>query len=245
LADDVTFGAGNNATPPDQVKAATDEITTGPHTGAHAGVAKLAVSANGDGTHIPATAAGGLLVDVSNATLVVDASGATVPVSNTGLTELAGAIDGTEVQVDIVGSIPAGNNNIGDVDIASLPNEGQQTMANSISVAIASDQGPIEVDGSVEAVDEPYATAAQTSVADNAADVELLAANAARKRWAVTNDSTVTLYVSYDGAASLTNYFVQVPPNSFFSDDHWVGEVRGIWSSDPGTGAARLVEIEA
>jgi hypothetical protein len=41
--------------------------------------------------------------------------------------------------VDVL-SIAAGNNNIGDVDIASLPNEGQQTMANSISVAIASDQ---------------------------------------------------------------------------------------------------------
>ena len=39
-----------------------------------------------------------------------------------------------------VASIAAGNNNIGDVDVASLPNEGQQTMANSISVAIASDQ---------------------------------------------------------------------------------------------------------
>ncbi len=42
------------------------------------------------------------------------------------------------VQVDA--ALPAGTNNIGDVDIASLPNEGQQTMANSISVAIASDQ---------------------------------------------------------------------------------------------------------
>jgi hypothetical protein len=41
--------------------------------------------------------------------------------------------------------LPAGNNNIGDVDIASLPNEGQQSMANSISVAIASDQSALTV----------------------------------------------------------------------------------------------------
>ncbi len=41
-----------------------------------------------------------------------------IAVTNAGLTELAAAID-TEVQVDIVGAIPAGNNNIGDVDVAS------------------------------------------------------------------------------------------------------------------------------
>ena len=32
-----------------------------------------------------------------------------------------------------------------DADITSLPNEGQQTMANSISVAIASDQSAVPV----------------------------------------------------------------------------------------------------
>lgn len=73
----------------------------------------------------------------------------------------------------------------------------------------------------------------------------MLAPNALRKKWGVTNDCTVTLYISYDGAASLTNYFVQVSPNAFFTDENWVGEIRGIWSPDPGTGAARLIEIEA
>ena len=38
-----------------------------------------------------------------------------------------------------------GNDPSVDVDIASLPNEGQQTMANSISVAVASDQSAIPV----------------------------------------------------------------------------------------------------
>lgn len=45
--------------------------------------------------------------------------------------------------------LPAGTNNIGDVDIATLPNEGQQTMAGSISVAIASDQSAVPVSGTV------------------------------------------------------------------------------------------------
>ena len=41
-----------------------------------------------------------------------------IAVTNAGLTELAAAID-TEVQVDVVGALPAGNNNIGDVDVLS------------------------------------------------------------------------------------------------------------------------------
>lgn len=58
--------------------------------------------------------------------------------------------------VDVL-SIAAGDNNIGNVDIASLPNEGQQTMANSISVAIASDQSAVEVIGDI-ATDSPLGT---------------------------------------------------------------------------------------
>lgn len=50
----------------------------------------------------------------------IAASGVTVPVSNAGLTALNGAISGTEVQVDVVASLPAGINNIGDVDVASI-----------------------------------------------------------------------------------------------------------------------------
>lgn len=81
---------------------------------------------------IIADAAGDALDITAGGEILVDGSGATQP-------------------VDIVTAIPAGNNNIGDVDIASLPNEGQQTMANSISVAIASDQSGIPITGSVSA----------------------------------------------------------------------------------------------
>jgi len=34
---------------------------------------------------------------------------------------IAGAVSGSEMQVDVVGALPAGTNNIGDVDVASLP----------------------------------------------------------------------------------------------------------------------------
>jgi len=40
-------------------------------------------------------------------------------------------------------SIPAGTNNIGDVDVLTLPKDGQATMANSIPVVLASDQSAV------------------------------------------------------------------------------------------------------
>ena len=62
----------------------------------------------------------GVNVTAGNA-LTVDGSAVTQPISHAALTELAAAID-TEVQVDIVGALPAGTNNIGDVDIITMPN---------------------------------------------------------------------------------------------------------------------------
>lgn len=75
----------------------------------------------------------GVNVTAGNA-LTVDASATTQPVSHAALTELAAAID-TEVQVDIVGALPAGTNNIGDVDVVSsaLPT-GASTSANQTTL---------------------------------------------------------------------------------------------------------------
>lgn len=162
MADDVQFTVAANATPPGGTFAATDETASGPHSvGSHMGIAKLAVAADGDSTHIPATAADGLLVNVSNASL-------TGPTSSTLL-----------------------------------------------------------------------------SVDDDAADVELLAANALRLGFSVTNDSSATLYLALAGAVSLTSYTVRIPTFGFFSDDSgYIGAIHGIWDSDPNDGAARITELE-
>lgn len=134
------------------------------------GVAKLAVSADGDSTHLPATAADGLLVNL-----------------------------GANNDVTVTGTVTA-----------NTPTSG---------------------------------TATRTTVADNAADVQILAANAAREKYSVTNDSSATLFLA-DGAAaaSTTSYTVQIPRGGFYSNEAYTGEVRGIWSSDPGDGAARITE---
>ena len=72
-----------------------------------------------------------------------DALSALTPIEGDYVPLRAGSTGALWVDVASLPALPAGANNIGDVDIVSLPNEGQQTMANSISVAVASDQSAI------------------------------------------------------------------------------------------------------
>lgn len=74
-------------------------------------------------------------------TVTVDGSGVTQPVSHAALTELAAAID-TEVQVDVVGALPAGTNNIGDVGVLTVPAD--PFGANADAAATAGSTGSIQ-----------------------------------------------------------------------------------------------------
>jgi hypothetical protein len=92
-------------------------------------------------------------VDVGNFPATQPVSG-TVAVTHAALTELGTAID-TELQVDVVGALPAGTNNIGDVDVASLPalpagtnNIGDVDIASMPNVTL---NEPVTVDGTVTA----------------------------------------------------------------------------------------------
>lgn len=116
------------------------------------------VDLDSDATLGSAIPAAGQLVAGSDGTLAraikTDAAGElqidvlTLPSVTVGAALPAGANNIGDVDVLTLPALPAGTNNIGDVDIASLPNEGQQTMANSISVAIASDQSAVTAVGS-------------------------------------------------------------------------------------------------
>jgi hypothetical protein len=116
----------------------------------NAGLTEVAAAINASSQMDVNIAASAATVAVSNAGLTelaaainassqmdvnLAASNATVTVANAGLTELAAAID-TEVQCDIVGSLPAGTNNIGDVDIASIA-AGDNNIGNVDIASIA------------------------------------------------------------------------------------------------------------
>lgn len=67
-----------------------------------------------------ATEVAGLLTDTELRATPVPVSG-TVAVTNAGLTTIAGAVSGTEMQVDVVGALPSGTNTIGAVK--SVPSD--------------------------------------------------------------------------------------------------------------------------
>jgi hypothetical protein len=87
-------------------------------------------------------------------------------------------------------------------------------------------------------------TSASTAVAAAAASTQLLAANAARKRYTVTNDSSLVAYVlEGSGTVSATNYTYQIQPGGFYSTTEWSGAVKAIWAS--ATGNAYITEYTA
>lgn len=56
----------------------------------------------------------------------------TVAVTNDGINTIAGAVSGTEMQVDVVAALPAGTNNIGDVDVLSvIPGTGATNLGKA------------------------------------------------------------------------------------------------------------------
>lgn len=113
----------------------------------------IAVAANGGAVAITGDTANGLDVDVTriSGTVTVDGSGVTQPVSHAALTELAAAID-TEVQCDIVGALPAGNNNIGDVDVASVTGNVTVVQATAANLNVT-EASAAAIKTAVEALD--------------------------------------------------------------------------------------------
>lgn len=80
------------------------------------------------------TSAAGTTDVTSDSGVTVYQGDASWTVDNAGLTELAAAID-TEVQVDVVGALPAGDNNIGNIDVASIAAGANYIGLASVNVA--------------------------------------------------------------------------------------------------------------
>lgn len=124
------------------------------------------------------------------------------------------------------------------VEVTALPNEGQQTMANSISVAIASDQSTLPVK------ELRSATATTSQVADTASSATLLAANTDRLGATIANDSSAVLFVKFGTTASSTDYSARLPQYAYLEVPYgYTGRIDGIWASDPNDGAARITEF--
>ena len=96
--------------------------------------------------------------------------------------------------------------------------------------------------GSVEI--EGAGTATVTSVDDSATAVTLLAANTARKKVTIFNDSTETLFIRKgSGTPTTTDYSEKILAQETWFDALPVSTVaiQGIWAAN-GSGAAKITE---
>lgn len=81
-------------------------------------------------------------------------------------------------------------------------------------------------------------TPTTTSVASSATSVTILAANANRKGFSISNISTAKLYLSFTSPATTTNCFIEVPAGAFLLLDQQLivsNAIYGIWASANGT----------
>lgn len=135
MADNVAYTPGSGAT------IAADEIGGVLHQRV-----KLSLGADGSAADAPGDGTDGMLVNLganndvtvagvataaNQTTLIghVDGIETVLGTIDADTSALAGTVAGTEVQVDIVAALPAGTNNIGDVDVLTLPNVTIGTMA--------------------------------------------------------------------------------------------------------------------
>lgn len=125
----------------------TEEITVGAND-VHR--ERIQVAGAGDTDIAAVDATNGLDVDVTRSALPTgaatsakqDTAAAILTTIDTDTGTIAGAVSGTEMQVDVVAALPAGNNNIGDVDIASIA-AGDNNIGN---VDVASLPGTVATD---------------------------------------------------------------------------------------------------
>lgn len=171
-----------------------------------------------------------------------------IPVSDNGGSI---TVDGT---VTIGTALPAGTNNIGDVDVLTLPSVTLASQANPFSSAIpvSDNGGSITVDGTVAATQSgtwsvataTYSSSAVSSVTSAATNTVLLASNASRRQAVLYNDCDKAVYVKLGATASSTSFTYRLQPNQTLElpTPVYTGAIDGIWDSSP-TGSMRVTEI--
>jgi hypothetical protein len=118
--------------------------------------------------------------------------------------------------VTISTALPAGTNNIGDVDVLTLPD-----------VALKN-----------------YSTSAVTNVVSAATSTSILASNANRRMAIMVNDTDKNTYVKLGATASTTSFSYKLSPGQILElpIPIYTGAIDAIWDASP-TGSMRVTEI--
>lgn len=143
-----------------------------------------------------------------------------IPVSdNGGSITVDGTVAATQSgtwNVTVNTALPAGTNNIGDVDVLTLPD-----------VAI-----------------KTYSSSSVTSVVSAAVSTSILASNANRRMAIMVNDTDKNAYVKLGATASTTSFSYKLTPGQTLElpVPVYTGAIDAIWDTSP-TGSMRVTEI--
>lgn len=186
---------------------------------------------------------------VSSALPTGAATAANQSTGNGHLATIAGAVSGTEVQADIVASLPAGTNNIGDVDVASIAagsnlvgdvglsgarTSGGTTMFRSIDV----DETEDEVKSSAGQVYWIHAMNLTGSV------LYLKFYNAAAASVTVgTTTPVLTFPIATQGDTNGAGFTLSIPNGIAFDTGICVAATTGIADNDTGAPAANAMVV--
>ena len=165
------------------------------------------------------------------AQVVTGPAGGPVPVDIQGAT-LSLDADGVEIKNDSGNPIPVSDAG------GSLTVDGPLTDTELRAAAVVVDGSGVTQPTSV-----PVRTPTTTSVASSATSVTILASNANRKGFSVSNISSSKLYLSFSTPATVANCFIEVPAGAFLLLDQQLivtSAIYGIWSS--AVGAVQVTE---
>lgn len=161
---------------------------------------------------------------------------ATQPVSATDL-DIRNLVFATD-KVDASGTVlGAGTNNIGDVDVLTLPAvtiAAAQTLANVTTLGTITNTVPTkEVRSSTPSQTSPSVTNASTSI---------LASNASRLGATIYNEGAAICYMKLGATASVTSYTIQIAVGAYYEVPFaYTGAIDGITSA--GTAQLRVTEL--
>ena len=219
----VSVGGGTQYT--EDVPAAADPIGTALNL-VRADALAAVTTLDGDNVAARGTNKGELYVKHVDSIPVTDNAGS-LTVDNPTLSVVGGGVEATALRVTIA------NDSTGLVSVDD--NGGSLTV-----------DGTVAVSGTVATKEIRSGTSAVTSVADNAANVTLLAANANRLGASIKNDSSARLFIKLGATATTASHSAMLEQNGYYEvPSGYTGIIDGIWASDPNDGAARITELTA
>jgi hypothetical protein len=113
---------------------------------------------------------------------------------------------------------------------------------DGVATLIPADVNGLQVQGDTTITGITASSATHASVNDTAASTQLIASNASRIGWSITNTSSAVLYVKFGSAATTTSFNKRLAQNADCGqgplDGLYTGAIYGIWASDPGDGVA-------